>query len=87
MEYFLYALGTLAYNVFVLWLAMIGVIAVFDICVSKLRHRRNRRRLNSLSDWSVTAAALTLFALAAGTVDHYILAPALDGGINFFFAS
>lgn len=86
MTVFLYALGSIAYQMFTLWLALIGVLLAFDVVASKFRSRRNRRRLNSLGETATHAALFGAFALAAAAVDTYLLSPALGSGINFFFA-
>ena len=88
MEHFLYALGSIIYDVFTIWLAMLGVLLVYGysmgICDRLLKYRKRiRSRLHG--EHMLAAAIFTGMALAAGTVDHYILSPALGTGINFFF--
>lgn len=87
MTIFLYSLGSILFDVFTIWLAMLGVLFVFDLLVSKCRRKRNRRRLARLSETAGAATMVTVFALLAGSVDHYIMTPALGAGINFFFGS
>lgn len=86
MTVFLYAFGSIVYQIFTLWLAMLGVLLLWDVTYSKLRSKRYRRRLASLSANAGAAIVLTAFALAAAAVDLYLLSPALGSGINFFFA-
>lgn len=84
MTGFFFALGYLIYDIFTIWLAMLGVLFIFDVAVSKLRRRR--LKLQSWLDHVSAASIFTAFALAAGTVDHYILSPALGAGIQFFWS-
>lgn len=86
MIQFYYSLGATLYCIFTLWLAMLGVLLTWDVLVSKVRTRRNRRRLNTWGDQLLGATVLTVCAFAAATVDTYLLTPTLGAGINFFFA-
>jgi hypothetical protein len=84
MTQFLYAFGSIIYQILTLWLAMLGVLVLFDAAVSKLR--RYRRPMEPLGNAAISAAVLVGFALLAAAVDTYILSPTLGAGINFFFA-
>lgn len=89
MIQFLYALGSIVYDVLTIWLAFLGVIMVWGFFVGGLNYltgNRKRFRSDLHGEHLLTATIFTAFALAAGTVDHYILTPALGAGINFFFA-
>ena len=86
MTQFLYAFGSIVYHILTLWLAMLGVLLLWDVAVSKLRSKYNRRRLTSLAETAVVALVLVGLALLAAAVDTYMLSPALGSGINFFFA-
>lgn len=89
MIQFLYALGSIVYDVLTIWLAMLGVLLVWGYgsgILDRLRGRRKRIRSEFSGEHMLGATIFTAFALAAGTVDHYILTPALGAGINFFFA-
>lgn len=86
MAGFLYNVGFIVYQIFTLWLAMLGVLMAWDVVISKLRSKRRRRRLCDATEYVMHASILTVFALAAACFDTYILSPTLGAGINFFFA-
>jgi uncharacterized membrane protein YbhN (UPF0104 family) len=86
MTVFLYAVGSIVYQVLTLWLAMLTLLLLWDVAVSKLRGKRDRRRLDPLGSLAARAIVLTGLALIAAAVDLYLLTPALGTGINFFFA-
>lgn len=86
MIQFIYAVGTIVVQVFTLWLAMLGVLFLWDVAYSKLRSKRSRCGLFSVAENAITAAILTAFALAAGSLDYYIITPGLESGISYFFA-
>lgn len=85
MDQFIYILGHILYDCFTLWLAMVGALFLWDVVNSKCRKRK--RPLEGWRDYTFHGAILTAFALAAGSIDFYLLSPALGAGINFFFAS
>lgn len=86
MSAFLYAVGSIMYQTFTLWLAVIGVHLVWDICVSKCCRQRNRIALESWSFRARFSFGVTTMAIMAATIDSYLLTPTLGAGINFFFA-
>lgn len=86
MTQFYYVLGVTLYSILTLWLAMLGVLFVWDILASKARHRHHRLPLNTLAENSIGATVMTVFAFVAAAVDTYLLTPTLGAGIHFFFA-
>lgn len=85
MESFIYTLGWLLYDCFTLWLAMVGALFLWDVVNSKCRKRT--LPLEGVRAYAFHGVLLTAFALAAGSLDYYILTPTLGSGINFFFGS
>lgn len=85
MSQFLYSIGAILYQTFTLWLAVMGVLLVWDIYISKCRGKRNRVELESWGYRAHFSFSVTIVALLAGSVDHYLLTPTLGAGINFFF--
>lgn len=82
MTLFLYALGSVIYDVFTIWLAMLGVLLAWDLVESKMR----RSRMDSFRSTGAAAAYFTALAVLAGFISNDIVAPALGAGINYFFA-
>lgn len=84
MTQFLYTLGALLFQLGTLWLGILVVLFGFDVLCSKCR--KKRQGLESFATLAVFACITTALALAGAALDTYLITPALEAGINYFFA-